>query len=193
MRRRRLKQSVKYHLTGEAPLLMHNGQLSDPLNEWNKRKKKITDKRKKTEADHEEIGRLEWMGGLYLHNGAPCIPREAIKATLLRAGKTLRKGEKVKPGIVCEAHALVLYEGPTDPKMLWEDGRFMLRTTKPQKGQRVVRTRPIFFPWQADVVLAFNDEMLNPEEVDELMAIAGHTIGFLEERPEYGRFTAKKF
>ena len=66
--------------------LMHNGQLSDPLNEWTKAKKKITDKKKKTDADHEEVSRLEWMGGLYLFNGAPCIPREAIKATLLRAG-----------------------------------------------------------------------------------------------------------
>lgn len=187
-----MKQTAKYHITGEAPLLMHNGQLSDPLNQWSKAIKKITDKRKKTEADHEEVSRLEWMGGLYLFNGAPCIPREAIKATLLRAGKTLRKGEKVKPGLVCETHALVQYDGPTDPKVLWEDGRFMLRVTKPQKGQRVVRTRPIFYPWEADVLLAFNDEILNPEEIDELVSIGGHTIGFLEERPEYGRYSVQK-
>lgn len=187
-----MKQTAKYQLTGVAPLMMHSGQLSDPLNVWAKAIKKITDKKKRTEADHEEKGRLEWMGSLYLYNGAPCIPREAIKATLLRAGFTLKKGPKVKPGIVCEDHAILEYEGPSEPQALYEDGRFTHRTTKPQGKVRVVRTRPIFFPWSTQVSIAFNDEMLNPEEVTELMAIAGHTIGFLEERPEYGRFNVHK-
>jgi hypothetical protein len=188
-----LKQTAKYRLTGVAPLLMNNGQQSDPLNEWTKLKKRITDKRKKTEADHEEIGRLGWMGALYLFNGAPCIPREAIKATLLRAGMTLKKGPKVKPGIVCEAHAPLIYDGPADAKALWADGRFTHRVTKSQKGVRVVRTRPIFLPWEADILIAFQDEMLNPDEVDEIVAIAGHTIGFLDERPEYGRYSVRKY
>ena len=98
----------------------------------------------------------------------------------------------MKPGLVCEEPAPLLYEGPTDPKALWEDGRFSYRITKSQKGQRVVRTRPIFFPWSALILLAFNDEMLDPQEVDEIVVIGGQTIGLLEERPEYGRYTAKK-
>jgi hypothetical protein len=187
-----LKQTAKYRLTGVAPILMHNGQLSDPLNEWTKLKKKITDKSKKTEADHEEIGRLEWMGSLYLFNGMPCLPREAIKATLLRAAMTLKKGPKVKSGVVCETHVPLLYQGPTDIKALWLDGRFTHRCTKSQKKQRVVRTRPIFFPWEVDLPLAFQDELLNREEVDEIVTIAGHSIGFLDERPEYGRFSVSK-
>lgn len=191
-RRLFLKQTAKYHLVGQAPLLMHNGQLSDPLNEWTKAKKKITDKRKKTEADHEEIGRLEWMGSLYLHNGVPCLPREVIKATLLRAAMTLKKGPKVKPGLVCEAPAQLIYDGPTDPIAMWKDGRYTYRTTKSQKGQRVVRTRPMFYPWEASVLIAFSDEILSPDEVDEIVAIGGHTIGLLDERPEYGRYMVTK-
>ena len=187
-----MKQTVKYHLTGEAPLLMHNGQLADPLNSWAKAIKKITDKRKKTDADHEEIGRLEWTGSLYLLNGEPCIPREASKATLLRAAMNLKKGPKVKAGIVCEAHTPLIYDGPRDIKALWNDEQFRDRRTKPMRGQRVMRTRPIFFPWSADLILHFNDETLNPDEVDEIVHIGGHSIGLLEERPEYGRFTVQK-
>lgn len=104
---------------------------------------------------------------------------------------TLRKGPKVKPGLICEGHAPVQYDGPTNPKALWDDGRFMHRVTKSQKGQRIVRTRPVFFPWEADIALAFNDEMLNPDEVTELVFIAGNQIGFLDERPEYGRFDVR--
>lgn len=187
-----MKQTTKYHLTGVAPLLMHNGQLSDPLNEWSKRIKTITDKRKRTEADHEEVSRLEWFGSLYLFNGEPCIPREAVKMTLIRAGTTLNKGPKVKPGIVCETHLVLAYDGPRDPKAMWEIEQFRYRTTKKQGTVRIVRTRPIFFPWETDLLLAFDDEKLNPGEVDEIVKIAGHTIGFLEERPEYGRFSVQK-
>jgi hypothetical protein len=187
-----LKQTAKYHLTGVSPLMMHNGQLSDPLNEWAQRIKTITAKRKKTDADHEEIGRLEWFGSLYLSNGAICIPREAIKATLIRAGSTLKKGLKVKAGMVCESHVPVLYSGPPDPKALWEDGGFISRIPKKMGQVRVIRTRPLFFPWEADLPLVFNDETINPKEVDELVVIAGHSIGFLEERPDYGRFNVHK-
>ena len=187
-----MKQSAKYHLTGVAPLLMHNGQLADPLNQWSKAISKITAKQKKTEADHQEIARLEWMGGLYLFNGAPCIPREALKATLYNAAKKVKKGPKVKSGVVCE-HTPLIYDGPTDPKALWDDGRFSFRTTKPQQKSRIVRTRPIFSEWKADILIVFNDEIINPGEVDDLVAIGGHTIGLLEERPEYGTYTVQKY
>ena len=136
----------------------------------------------------EEVGRLEWYGGLYLSGGRPVIPREAIKATLLRAGKTLKKGPQVKAGIVVMDHSALVYDGPMTPDTLWQDKRFVLRASKCLAGKRVVRTRPLFEHWEADVVIAFNDETLNPGEVAELMVIAGSAIGLLEERPEYGRF-----
>jgi hypothetical protein len=171
---------------------MHNGQLSDPLNAYAKAMKKITAKNKKTDADNEELGRLEWFGSLYLMDGTPCIPREALKATLLRAGKTLKKGPKVKAGIVCEEHAILEYDGPKNPKELWEDKRFVYRVSKPQGQVRIMRTRPIFQAWSIDVTITFSDEQLNPGEVDDIVTIAGHTIAFLEERPEYGRFDVHK-
>src|SRR5688572_14283009 len=87
-------QTVKYHLKSESPLLMHNGSLGDPLYFWTKKIKEITAKQKKTDADHEEIGRLEWRGGLYLDNSRPCVPDVAQKATLFNAAKTLKLGKK---------------------------------------------------------------------------------------------------
>jgi hypothetical protein len=56
----------------------------------------------------------------------------------------------------------------------------------------VVRTRPIFEEWKTEIVIAFNDEVFNPAEVEELVILAGSAIGFLEERPEFGRFTPCK-
>ena len=187
-----MKQTAKYHLTGVAPLLMHNGRLSDPLDQWAQAIKKVSDKRKKTHADHEEIGRLERYGSLYLTSGCPCIPLQAIKATLHRSAMTLKKGPKVKAGIVCEQHVLLKYDGPRGADALWLEERFRDRRTKSLRGSRIVRTRPVFFPWEATIILAFNDEIVNPDEVEEFVTVAGHTIGLLEERPEYGRFRANK-
>jgi hypothetical protein len=34
--------------------------------------------------------------------------------------------------------------------------------------------------------------VFNPAEVEELVILAGSAIGFLEERPEFGRFTPCK-
>ena len=187
-----MKQTAKYHLAGTAPLLMHNGRLSDPHDPWSKAIKKISAKSKKTDADHEEMGRLEWHGSLYLADEVPCIPMQVIKATLLRAAMTLKKGPRVKAGVVCQEHALLEYNGPRDFSALWLDDRFRDRRPKAMRGVRVIRTRPVFFPWEATIVLAFSDELVNPQEVDEFVTIAGTTIGFCDERPDYGRFSVHK-
>lgn len=185
-------QTVKYHLNGVSPLLMHSGQLADPLNFWAKKMKEITGKQKKTDADHEEIGRLEWRGGLYLQNGLPCVPDVAQKATLFNASKTLKMGRKVKAGLFVYDHAMLTYEGPTDLDALWADERFRDRRPMKVGGSMVMRTRPRFEQWSIDMVIGFDDEVLNASQVDQFVHLGGRLIGILEGRPAYGRYSAKK-
>jgi hypothetical protein len=75
---------VLLKLEGQSPLVMHNERLADPLDEFTRAIGAISKKRNKTEADHMEIGRLEFFGGLYANpmipgptavNGQiPCLP-----------------------------------------------------------------------------------------------------------------------
>jgi hypothetical protein len=185
-------QTVKYHLDGASPLLMHNGSLADPLYFWTKKIKEITAKQKKTDADHEEIGRLEWRGGLYLHNGVPCIPDVAQKATLFNAAKTLKLGKKIKAGLFIYDHALLSYEGPTDIEALWADEQFRDRRNMKVSGSMVMRTRPKFDQWAIAMVIGFDDEVLNASQVDQCVHIGGRLIGLLEGRPANGRYNAIK-
>ncbi len=67
---------------------MHCGRLADPLDPITEDLSRLTSKRMKTEADHEEIGKVEWFGSLWLHDGTPCIPAEALMATFVAAAKT---------------------------------------------------------------------------------------------------------
>ena len=183
-----MKKVRSYQLTGVVPLLMHCGQLADPLNRWTKAIKEISGKRMKTEADQEEMAKLEWMGSLYLENGKPCIPGIAMQATLINAAKQQKKGPKAKAGLVCETNFALTYDGPLDPGLLWEDERFRDRTAMVVQRARVMRTRPIFFPWGATIDVAYNDEMLNAADIDAFVKIGGDTIGLLESRPRFGRY-----
>ena len=50
---------------GSSVLMTHNERLADRLDEFTRAIAAISKKRNKTEADEEEIGRLEFYGGLY--------------------------------------------------------------------------------------------------------------------------------
>lgn len=56
-------KTLELILTGVAPLLQHNGQTTDPLNPFSRAMSEISSKRKKTEADHRERDRLEFLAG----------------------------------------------------------------------------------------------------------------------------------
>jgi hypothetical protein len=185
-------QTVKYHLEGASPLLMHNGLLADPLNFWTKKLKEITGKQKKTDADHEEIGRLEWRGGLYMHQGVPCVPDVALKATLFNASKTLKMGKKLKAGLFVYEHAMLEYEGPADLEALWADERVRDRRPMRVGGSMVIRTRPKFDQWALSMVIGFDDEVLNASQIDQFVHLGGRLIGLLEGRPAYGRYVAQR-
>ena len=58
---------------------------------------RLTSKRKKTLDDHREIGRVEWMGGLYLDEKLrPCLPGEVIEGALVSGAKKFKLGKDAK-------------------------------------------------------------------------------------------------
>jgi hypothetical protein len=175
-------------LQGVSPLIMHNGRLADPFEPITKAMKKISAQRHKTDADLEELARLEWYGGLYLQDGAPCIPGEVLEAHILDAAKKRRMGPQAKAGLYCDGNFPLLYDGPQNPDALWEDPAF--RYTVPARVQRsrVMRTRPIFLQWGVRFTVTFNDGLLNQPDIIDLLHLGGEQIGLCERRPKYGRY-----
>lgn len=185
-------QTAKYQLTGVSPLLQHNGQLADPLNAFSRALKEVTGKRNKTDADHEEASKLEWFGSLYTENNRVVIPGACMTATLINAAKKRKKGIQAKAGLLCEANFVVEHEGPEDFELLWADERFRDRTLMRVSGSGVMRTRPKFMPWSTIIEVKFNDQMLNPKDVDMIVEIGGEQIGVCEGRPRFGRYAMRK-
>lgn len=181
-------EKVKLKIIGVSPLLMHNGQLADPLNKWSKAIKEISGKRKKVDADLEEMARLEYFGGLYLKNGEPCIPGEVWEATLVSGAKKSKAGQQAKAAILVSEDVPVLYQGPRTPDALWADERFRLRAAAKVGPSRVMRTRPMFPEWSCDLEVHYLPDLLNGKDIVQFAQAAGVQVGICDWRPRFGRF-----
>ncbi|GAI35123.1 unnamed protein product, partial [marine sediment metagenome] len=125
-----MSEKLTFRIRGVVPLLMHNGELADPSYWYNQAIKEITSKRAKTEADREELARLEWMGSLYLLEDEPCIPGYVLEGALIGRGGAARKqkmGRQAAAGLYVVDDFPLEYDGPRDPKELWKVEKFRFR------------------------------------------------------------------
>jgi len=171
---------------------MHNGQTADPTNKWSKLIKQISSKRAKTDADHEEMARLEFMAGLYLDESGPVLPAYMIEATILGGAKKSKEGQTSKSGYFCLEHAPLEYAGPRTANELWDDEQFRFSSIVRVQTSRVSRMRPIFREWSAIVTLNVEDTLVNPAQVDRWLNASGSQVGLGDWRPQYGRFTSER-
>lgn len=182
-------QQLTFNVRGVAPLLMHNGQLSNPLNRFSKAMKKISSKRQKTDEDYAELARIEFLGGLYTDkDGRPVLPGELIEATIVSGAKKKKKGPAAKAGVIVEGNALLEYKGPKTAEELVKDEAFRNATPVKVQQNRVVRTRPQFDNWECEFTVHYLSDQVDAEEVKEWVEIAGRICGFGDWRPRYGRF-----
>lgn len=185
-------KTVTYELTSDAPMLMHNGQTADPLNKYAKAMKAVSSKRAKTDADYEEMARIEFTAGLYMNGNGPCIPAHVIDAVLVNAAKKVKEGMSAKASVYCPEHADLEYDGPRDVAEMWADERFRHVAAVRVSMARVMRTRPVFREWKAKVTVKYEDSLVNLSQLDRWMEIAGSQIGVGDWRPQHGRFSAKR-
>jgi hypothetical protein len=183
---------LRFRITGVSPLVMHNGQLANPLNRFAKDIKQISRKRNKTDADFEELARLEWLGALYLLRGEPCLTGELIESCIVRGAATKKRSKQAKAGVLCLGAFPLQYGGPRDPLELWEHEEFRLQVGVRVGGSRVIRTRPVFSQWSAEVEVRFNPSLLNAAEILEFLGAAGELEGVGDWRPRFGRFEVQQ-
>jgi hypothetical protein len=181
-------QSLKFRITGVSPLLLHSGALVDPMNHFAQEMRKISTKREKTDAELEQLSRLEWYGGLYLHEGKPCLPGEVLEAALTEGAKRTKRGRQAQAGIVCRANYPLIYDGPTELEALWQDPAFRLTVGVRVQRNRVMRTRPRFPKWACEFELQYDAHLLNASQIRDIVQRVGRDIGIGDWRPRFGRF-----
>jgi hypothetical protein len=184
---------IRMTLTGTASLLMHNAQLSDPLNSYTKSLKEVSSKRTKTEDDHWEMARIEFLGGLYHDDElGPYIPGANLHRCLNEGAKLNKLGRHVERGVVVLSERLPLaYIGPRDMDGLWADENFRSRLSVGVTTSRVMRTRPMFRNWMLEADLMVDTQQLDFDQICGIAEKAGAMIGLGDYRPHHGRFTVE--
>lgn len=185
-------ETIEMKWTGVAPLLQHNGQTSDPMNRFSRAMAEINAKRKKTEADHAERDRLEFLAGLYLDSEQRVIvPSHLIEATLIGGAKKVKMGPAAKAGLIVDEDALLDYGAQIAPEKLLGAG-YVLRVRVKVGQSAVMRTRPLFPKWSIRFRVLFNDEIISARSILEAARHAGQSVGLGDWRPKYGRFTVEQ-
>lgn len=175
-------------LNGVSPILMHNGQLANPLNPVVIEMKKISVKRSKTEADLLELARLEFQGSLYMGDNGPVLPAHVLESAIVNGAKKSREGLKAKSGMFIENSSCLEYDGSRDRKELWADENFRFVAPVVINRARIMRTRPIFNDWSATITVNYDDNQVNEASVIKWLQDTGQQVGLCDWRPKYGRF-----
>jgi hypothetical protein len=188
--------SIQMELTGlPLGLIMHNGRLANPFDEYTQRLGELTSAKKKTLEQHRKISKLEWKGSLYLNpedDKTIGFPADVIWATGYQGAKNAKLGEKYKASVVeADGFFPLKYDGAKDPDKLFEDKRFVYIKMVRIGRSRVPRTRPIFREWSAVISMMVIDEVMNPKDVVKAFEDAGRLKGIGDWSPRFGRFSVK--
>ena len=188
-------KTLKVKWTGLRPLLMHNAQLSDPLNPTVRKIKEHTAKKtKKTDFDLEEIDRLSYLGSMYLsESGKPCIPSDNIERCIQLGAQKKRMGKDVAAAVLCsDAEYELDYDGPKDPELMYKQPRFVSRKSVAVAQARVMRVRPMIpTGWELVFSLEYDESVINERAIVDAMNDAGSLVGLGDWRPKFGRFTVE--
>jgi hypothetical protein len=186
-------QQLKIKWTGVSPLILHNGQTSDPLNPFAKAMKEVSAKRKKTDDDYRRMAEIEYRAGLYYSDDHGVVmPADCIASCLVGGAKISKLGRQFTSSVfIVEPEVPIKYSGPKDPEELFADKRFVLTKAVRVQNAKVMRTRPIFREWSLSFTLEFDPEVLNKREIVEASEGAGHRVGLCDWRPRYGRFNSE--
>lgn len=131
-------------------------------------------------------------------DGVLYIPSRCMKACILNASAWYKSGKKaVKPIIAgttrIEPSELLLLD-EKDKKI--KEYETDLRTVVIQRN-RIVRARPLIRDWRVKFDLVYNEELINPEIIRNILEEAGERVGVLDNRPqkygENGTFELVKF
>ena len=188
---------IKIHMQGVSPLLCHNGQTADPRNTYAKAMKAVSSKRKKTDADFDELARLEWLAGIYRSADSLVIPDYVIESAMIAGAKKSKRGPQAKCGLFFTQHALLEFDGKpgeiNDDTLaaMFDSGDFT-HTIGVRVGMaKVMRTRPIFRNWSCIAMAQYDPDVLNLRDIEEIAADAGKLVGIGDWRPKHGRFFAE--
>jgi len=177
-------QLVVIEVEGVSPLLLHNPAGMRPASDSLGRKN-IPDVEVEAEA-----------GTYRLPDGQLALPTPAFRSCLVSGGKGRRFGKTaattiIKGAVFAADEFTPLCDPDGTPAHTFD---IDMRRAVVQRAA-IVRARPKLAKWAATVRFEIDDEFISEQQVREVLAIGGRTIGVGDYRPEkagpFGRSTLR--
>lgn len=193
---------LRVRLTGNTPLIMHNGRLANPFDKYTQRLSDLTKEKKRKGVDKmmmlREMAKVEWEGGLY-HGETdtvpsaigPYIPGAMIHACICEGAKISRGGRTVTRAVVIPAEKVALqYDGPRTLDKLRDNPAYEDQRMVKIGASKVLRTRPVFpSGWSLEFDVLFNPEVIDETDLLKYIADGGNFEGLGDGRSKgFGRF-----
>jgi hypothetical protein len=156
--------------------------------------------RKQTGAvDYSE----EWKTYFYANGEGIFQPAIHFESAMIKAAVSFKiqgKGRKTYKDLFQSAVFVTpeeILHGLEVPEELDTDGdKQLYLDVRPVVIQRsrIVRMRPAFKPgWKLDFTIEVIDDTIHPEVVNDVLTLAGKTVGIGDYRPRFGRFMVTQF
>lgn len=185
---------IDIKIVGTSPLLMSCDKLADPLSKEKIAHNQLTNNKKKTEEDHVAIAKSAWRSALYWdEKDGLFMPTINVRAALVSGAKMLKLGQDIKRGTAfLDEKAVFEYDKKLKTKdQLWDNG-YIDRRSVVIARQRVMAYRPKFTVWSVTCQLTFDENILDPVDIQQSLDNAGRYCGIGGFRPEkggaFGRF-----
>jgi len=186
---------------GIRPLLLSRGEGANPFDEQGRKIKTVSQKRKKTDEDHELLARMQFESSAYydeqigiympVDNLMKCCENGAAKykeSSLVKAGLLIKGfvGKELDNGA-----AKIIYNGPKTINELYADKRFVsLRMGKiPGSKTSILVARPIFETWSIEFLCEYSG--FTKERLIDYWTAAGRLVGIGAWRPRHGLFNVE--
>jgi hypothetical protein len=175
--------------------ISHSGQTADPLNQYARAMKEISSRRKKSEADHIALARIEYEAGLYLNaDRVPVIPGRVFEAAIAEGAKKSKESKVCLSAVFVDTDALFTYEGgPLTLEQLLDSDHHRLAAVVRVGTSRIVRTRPIFRDVRATFEVSLETDGANPAQLQRWIGDTLGQVGIGDWRPRHGRGSILSF
>lgn len=182
-------------LTGQRPLLMHNGRLANPMDKYTREISTISGKRSKTDEDRLRMLNIEARGGCWeTDEGQLGIPNAAVWRSLYNAATAYKRGEDLKRGLAAADVTVPLFingEPIMCDDFLSDFDNIDYRSVKVQKA-RTMRARPrVPEGWESEHLFTLLDDVMDLKDMQPIVERAGRLVGLGDWRPTYGTFEAQ--
>jgi hypothetical protein len=190
-------RSITANVTGISPLLMNNPQTVDRFNDYTKAMARINAKKtRRTDDDYLELQNIEVRAKIYWDDGI-YVPSTwlsaAIAATSFKTAK-ISKADIRGSVFTTQDRIPLVYRDKSKvktPEDIVGNHDFRIKLTLKQGQVRVVKAAPIFHEWSFSCGLEYDDKVIDPETLANIIKHSAKYGGFGDFRPTFGRAIAE--